>query len=1166
MKFIKQSSIDNLIDEVRIVDVIKTSEDLKKKGVNWFCNSPFTSEKSASFCVSEVKNTFYDYSGGFGGNAISFLMKRHTINYYEAIEKAASICGIVLEYEEQSEDAKKIQDEGLQMKRFVSLMAEQYQTQFHKLAATDWPKEMMITKRAFKEETLQAFMVGYAPNVGSFISTPAINNGHFELTKTLGYTNTKDGSSYDFFRNRVMFPIHNEKGDIVGFGGRISNNDEDSKYAKYMNSKESKLYLKDRILYGLWQAKKTIISSGKAILLEGYTDVMALHQAGAENAIATCGTSLSDFHAKLLHRFCKHVILFRDGDKAGLRAVHRDIDICLRHGFKVEVVICPDGEDPDSLSKTTDINAFIENNREDAIIWKAKFLQEEAKNPELISLEIKLRAELDEEIVQAKYTLATEEELKALNVTERKFKKKENDNIFKYIAEQEKELKLELADIPRYAPALIAQSVESMANTLHAIPNKIEQDAYVKMVAKILGQKPIVFSGIISSHEEAEAKAKKSKGQESEKKEYEVLGLPEGADKDQYLKDRFCVIGNSYWFRKDNNSFIKGTNFRAEALFHIDGTRENKRLCEITNHLGHKRLIDFDSKDLINFQKFQEKLIMEGFFVFEPGVSTNDFKLLTNNLFSDFNTAKELMILGLQPQGFFAFSNSVYCDDGLINFNKYGIVHIASLEKTEEERKAETEIKYKADVTYFYSPSHSEIYKSANEGDDPYENDRHFVYKVAPISLDQWANQMNKVFGDKGKLGVAFCIAANFRDLFIKHYNFFPLFGGFGQKDSGKSGFGSCLQAFFYHNLNPLELNTSTLVGLSRKLSRCKNTIVFCDEMRDDIDEAMHQTLKGTWNGIGREKGKGFDSNKTTVDQIHSAVYYSGQYLPTRDDGALPSRSIICNFENKEYNSDEKEQYNKLIAWNKEGISSFILDVIKHRDYVSKNLTRVYAETSKEMKLALKDQEYQNRVFDNYIVLLVIVKMLQDKFNFPFTYENYFDLTKEAIIENSETIADSDGLAAFWRIVEYLADPAQHSIKQGQDYTIEKGVKFEYIPKKGEKAMYDNPTRDKIIFINFNKVHQDYHKEVTKRQGEEVIGATTIRNYLKSKKYFIGLFGSRRMGDKCPSGYAFNYSMMKRLGILNLEDANDSQKEIAEIFDTPKKHQIITNPNQLDLK
>jgi DNA primase len=317
--------------------------------------------------------------------------------------------------------------------------------------------------------------------------------------------------------------------------------------------------------------------------------------------------------------------------------------------------------------------------------------------------------------------------------------------------------------------------------------------------------------------------------------------------------------------------------------------------------------------------------------------------------------------------------------------------------------------------------------------------------------------------------------------------------------------------------------------------------------MRDDIDESMHQTLKGAWNGIGREKGKGFESNRTTVDKINSAIYYSGQYLPTRDDGALPSRSIICNFENKEHSPQAKEEYNKLITWNKQGISSFIIDIIKHRDYVSKNLTRVYSETSKELKIALKDQEYQNRIFDNYLQLLVIIKMLEDKFKFPFTYKEYLELTKDSIIENSETIADSDGLAAFWRVIEYLVGEKQ--IRQSQDFIIERESSFDITVKKGEKTTHINKNSDKILFLNFNKVHQDYHKEVTKRQGEEVIGATTIRNYLKSKdKYFIGAFKSKRMGEKCPSGYAFNYTVMQRMGILNIDDINDTQLEIPEGF------------------
>ncbi|MEZ0182625.1 DNA primase [Flavobacterium oncorhynchi] len=1134
MRFITQSSIDNVLDEADILKIVSASETMEKKGVHDFCRSPFNDkDKTPSLCVNKVKNRFFDYSEGFGGNAVSFLMKRHSINFFEAIEKAAEICGIILQYEEQSPDAKRMQDEILVMKKLVNFMTEEFQKQFHKLEDNSWAKELIISERKFSKEVIENFMLGFAPNKRDFISSTAINTGTLEIAKSLGYTKTENGSSYDFLRNRIIFPIQNEKGEVIGFGGRTDNSEESKQYAKYLNSPESKLYQKEKVLYGIWQAKKSIVSSGKAIMMEGYTDVIALHQNGVTNSIAPCGTALTELQVKLLSRFCKHVVLFLDGDSAGHKAAVRSIDLYLKQGFKVDIVICLEGQDPDSLSRECNINDFITKNSQDAVLWKAKLMISEAKNPELIALEATLKKELDHNISELKHQISNDETLKKLTPVDRKLAKKTNDSIVKSISDLEKELKDELADLPQHDPSLISKAVEGMANTLHAIQNKITQASYVKHVAKILEQKPQVLTNLIRSFEENEERENKNKKQESDKKEFQILGLPEGADKDQFLKDRFCEVGNVYHFKRDN-AFILGTNFRITPLFHVEGRAENKRLCEVINHLGHKRLVDFESTDLINFTKLKERLIREGFYFFEPGVNVNDFQLVAKKLLNDFITASELKILGQQRQGFFAFADGVYHDNQFKAVNKYGIVQVEGLEKTESE--------YRSDITHFYSPSHSEIYKAANEGDDPFENDRYFVHKSAPISLENWATQMVTVFGDKGKLGIAFCIAANFRDLFIQHYNFFPLFGGFGQKDSGKSGFGSCLQSFFYWNLNPLELNTSTLVGLARRLTRCKNTIVFCDEMRDDIDESMHQTLKGTWNGIGREKGKGFDSNKTTVDKINSAVYYSGQYLPTRDDGALPSRSIITNFENKDYSPAEKEEYNKLISWNKAGISSFIIDVIKHREFMSANMTRIYAETAKELKLSLKDQEYQNRVFDNYLQLLVTVKMLKDKFKFPFTYDEYFQLTQEQILENSETIADSDGLAAFWRIVEYLVGSG--FIKQGEDFLINRDSTADIIPKKGEKLSWKNENHDKIIYINFNKIWQDYQKEVTKRQGEELIGMTTIRNYFKSKKYFIGLFGSKRMGNKCPSGYILNYSMMQRLGILNIDDITDTQTEM----------------------
>lgn len=1138
MKFIKKESIDAVLDEASVYEVVKATEDLKKQGSNYFCLSPFTQEKTASFAVNPVKNFFYDNSSGFGGNAVNFLMKKYpSMSFFEAIEKAAEICGITLEYEDRSEDQKRLDDEDQAMKKFVSFANDEYQKAFAKLPVDSWAKKMIFEERNYTEEIVSAFSIGFAPEERSFISTPAINQGIFELSKTLGYTNTSQNTSYDFFRNRVMFPIHNDKGIVVGFGGRKSNDETQKDQAKYLNSKESKLYLKEKILYGLYQSKKSIIAAEKAVIMEGYTDVIASHQAGLTISVATCGTSLSEFHARLLGRFCKHVILFRDGDKAGLRAVHRDIDILLKFGFKVEVVICPDGEDPDSLAKQCNLSDFVEKHKQDAITWKAKFLREESKNPEIPNLIKELEILKNKEVGELYDQIVpdTNEAYQKANAVEKRQIKKENEEIYKLITAREKEFKDSVAELPKHEPELVANSVESMGNTLFLIPNEIVQQHYIKLVAKILDQKPQSIISIINA-KKAEAEKKKSEqDKETEAKEAKLLKLPEGARKDQFLEDRFCEIGEEYHFLGKSGEFFVGTNHVVQPLFHIDGNAENKRLCEVRNVHGHKRLIDFDSTDIINFTKFKERLIREGNFFWEPGAANEHFLLVSRKLVNEFITASEIKTLGHQKEGFFAFADGIYNNNQFLKVNKYGIVHVEGLEKGTSE--------YKSDVCHFYSPSHSEIYKSAREDDDPYENDRHFVYKIAPVSLDQWMMQMVKVFGNKGKLGVAFCLAANFRDLFLHNWEYFPLLGGFGQKDSGKSGFGTCIQAFFYYNLKALELNTSTLPGLSRRLTRCKNTVVFLDEYRDDIDGDKHQQLKGAWNGIGREKGKGAETNRTTTDKINSAIYYAGQYIPTKDDMALPTRTIILNFENKEHTFEAKEEYNKLKNWCGQGITSFVLDVLKYRKNVQADLPRVYSETMKELSDSLKEHEnIQNRISQNYLVLLVIVKLFEDKFTLPFTYDEFFQLIKQSIIDNSDLISDGDGLASFWRVLEYLSTPgASKTIKEGDDYQIARDSIVNIVPKKGEKLAWKNKNNDKILYLNFSKVHQDYHKEVSKRQGEEVIHETVIRNYLKSKKYFIGLFASKRMGDRTPSGYAFNYSMMERLGIVNLHDSSDDQ-------------------------
>lgn len=1155
MKFIKQESIRLVLDEARIYDVVSASETLKKQGTHYFCLSPFSGESGTpSFCVNTVKNNFFDYSSGFGGNAVSFLMKRHSLQFHDAIIKAAEICGIVIDYEEQSEDAKRLYTEFETYKTILREADVQYQKQYSKLADDHWAKQMIVD-RGFSKETCETFYIGYAPNERSFLASPLINKGLFSEAIEIGIIKSKDGNSYDFFRDRLMFPILDENGIVVGFGGRRSNEESAQEYAKYLNSASSKIYHKEKVLYGMFQAKKSIVKKDKVILVEGYTDVISLHNSGVENVVCSCGTALTKEQAKLISRYTKNVILFRDGDAAGLKAVMRDIDILLAEGLVVKVVLCAEGEDPDSLSRQINIELFIDKNWKDAIDYKAKVLKKEAINPELPHLVETANRSYEEDVLNLKSQLHPDEAFEKLNTADKKFMKMHNDDIFKRMKQLDADLKITLNDLPRYSPQLLSENIQKMAITLNAIPSKIVQEQYVKMVAKEFDIKPKQIQDIIAELEKKDQDEKKKKSTEASDKESQQLRLPKGADKTQFLEDRFCEIGNQYWFDAENG-FFQGTNHKLTPLFHIEGT-ENQRLCEVINDRGVKRLIDFESKDLINFTRFQERLFDLGDFFWEGGVQTRHFKLVTKKLSSGFIAAKQIKILGQQKEDFFAFADGIYFENTLHSINKYGIVNI--------EVEAQETSEYNSDIKHYYLPAFSEIYKHSSDDDDPYENDRHFVFKKAPVSLETWMNQVVKVFGDKGKLGIAWCLANNFRDIFLKHYTQYPLMAGIGQKDSGKSGLGKALQSFFFYDLQPLELNISTLPGMSRRLMRVKNATVFFDEMRDDLEEDKYQLMKGTFNGLGREKGQGANSIKTTTDKVNCALYYAGQYVVTRDDGALPTRSITLLFQNKEFTQEEREEYQKLMNWCQQGITSFILDVVRHRKHFAANVMKAYADCSKELKEALNGRDFQNRIFECYVPILASTKILKEFFNFPFEYEDFKKLCAEGVIDNSELISDSDGLSKFWSILEFLTkpfdidQPKKTILKNEHDYQIEKSADIKIMKNKTEEERIPNTNRDLILYLYFSSVYQSYQKEVSTRKGEDVIGMTTLRNYLKSKKYFIGSFKAKRMGDKVVSGYALNYTMMKDLNILNI-DISDAQTSIeSELFGEKKR--VITNPN-----
>ena len=379
---ISKETIDRVFETARVEEVIGEYVNLKKAGSNFKGLSPFTDEKSPSFMVSPVKQIWKDFSTGKGGNAISFLMEHEHYSYPEAIKHLAKKYNIEIEETEQSDEQKQQLNERESM-FVVSEFAAGY---FHDLMLnTQQGKAIGLSyfkERGFRDDIIKKFDLGYCRDEWDNFTKAAVTKGYdLKYLASTGLTIVKENKQFDRFKGRVLFPIHSMSGRVLGFGGRILK--VDKKAAKYLNSPESDIYHKSKILYGIYQAKKEIAKQDNCFLVEGYTDVISFHQSGIENVVASSGTALTSDQIRLVRRLTQNITVLFDGDAAGLRASIRGIDLILEQGMNVKVVAFPDGEDPDSFAKShsdAELKAYLEDSAQDFINFKVSLLMKEAKN------------------------------------------------------------------------------------------------------------------------------------------------------------------------------------------------------------------------------------------------------------------------------------------------------------------------------------------------------------------------------------------------------------------------------------------------------------------------------------------------------------------------------------------------------------------------------------------------------------------------------------------------------------------------------------------------------------------------------------------------------------------------------------------------------------------
>jgi DNA primase len=378
---IPQETIQLILETARIEEVIGEFVPLKRRGVNLLGNCPFHNEKTPSFTVSPAKGIYKCFGCGAAGNSVKFLMEHEQYSYPEALKYLAKKYHIVVEEKELSPEQKQATTERESLYH-VSEFAKDF---FVKTIWEDVKGKAIglsyLHERGLSDTLIKKFELGYSPNEWTAFTDYAQTNSYpLESLKKTGLTIVKENNKvFDRFKGRVMFPIHNLSGRIIGFGGRILTKEKTA--AKYVNSPESDIYSKSKVLYGIYFARQAILKADNCLLVEGYTDVISMHQSGIENVVASSGTSLTHDQIKLIKRFTSNITILYDGDPAGIKASFRGIDMILEQAMNVKIVLFPEGEDPDSFARShsaTEVNDFLEAEADDFIRFKTKLLKEEA--------------------------------------------------------------------------------------------------------------------------------------------------------------------------------------------------------------------------------------------------------------------------------------------------------------------------------------------------------------------------------------------------------------------------------------------------------------------------------------------------------------------------------------------------------------------------------------------------------------------------------------------------------------------------------------------------------------------------------------------------------------------------------------------------------------------
>lgn len=667
------------------------------------------------------------------------------------------------------------------------------------------------------------------------------------------------------------------------------------------------------------------------------------------------------------------------------------------------------------------------------------------------------------------------------------------------------------------------KALNEIAETISLIESEFMREDYATRINKIYKKfKPAAILKRINSF----VKARESK--ELEQRENEQA-LPKWIDKERFYTVGFDskidgIHNTGVYFHMGEKGAKQLTNFVINPLIHIysKDDAENRRLTEVNNGIT-KAILELPSKAFSSVDQFESILMNEGVYFLMDGFTKSHLNKMKSQLLREYPKCFELKTLGWQPEGFWAYSNKIY-NGSLIPFNEYGYTDV--------------------DGVNYLSMASSTIQSDVRSEDDLYKNDRYLQWSQPAIDFKEWASMIVGAYGENGKLAVMYVFVTLFRDIVYALNSSCPHLYAYGPVGSGKSVFAESISNLFFKEMPFFNLNQGTDFAFFKRMERFRNCPVGFNEFDENaIKEEWFRAIKSAFDGEGREKGSMTRKKKTEVQDIQSTLILIGQFLSTKDDASVLSRTIPCNITPNKRTDKQIETFQRLKAYEKVGLSGILIELLQHRPTIEKKYNDVYASEFKKLSQTFERDriKVKARIQNNFCTMLAMRMILEPFIQFPFTYQEFFDQVKSEIVKLSQMITESDSLAAFWKTIEFMSE--QNMIEDGWDYKIDVRDEIPLVISRSERGSDGKDTKShrfeepkKLLYVRMTTIHPLYMNAVRQQTGKVGLNVETISSYIRELDSYVGMikstsFRSRNGTSKNSNAYVFDYDILG----LNIE-------------------------------